>query len=708
MRAAIRVGAPCPDQKKMARKIPSPKAAWVLLLFCCLLMGAGKSAVWAGEDSGVQVVLVLDISHSSNLDRGAAWWPEAASLLVHLLQDQDSLGLAAPGKQSWVVHPTARLTREQRRQALDTLASFKPGTHQKPLEEILAQSLKLFQPDGPKSRVLLILSDCRGKADPQKKTAHLEEIRKMATQARKAGVEIFAMSRAPGGFPEELQLLSPETGGCLWEAKTVTDLYVAFRNFYERLGQRQQAPISGTDFRLDPWVRQAVVVALRAVPGKGVMLTTPTGASLTPRTQARTISWVTGQDYDLITISAPRPGVWSLAGAQPADSRVFLETDVTLTASGIPRVAGADEALPVTVVLSGPEKTLAGAHALAGTEFLAELQINHEAPLIVKLKAPEPGDKSAFPPGARVGRFSPRHQEGDATLRIWAQGKTFQRLVELPIAITQPWYRVALSTGATSKATPISFRPDPERRPRQVEGTVTLQSAQGSLAGVLINPAPGSEIIMAQPAGCHDSCLADLQLTGTGPSGRPLVIASGPRRLAVPKSAPEKPAEISAKTVPETKTQITKPASVTRKSKRRWLWLALVGMGLAFVLVAGWLFWEEGREDHDSEDEEAPEDGSGKSVLRLQAQVEALLKEKAQLQAALEEKKRQTEQLQAEKDELQAELERARSKSQGSNKSLEELEKKLEEAEREAKGFQQEYMALYARSQEEKETIKKN
>jgi hypothetical protein len=53
-------------------------------------------------------------------------------------------------------------------------------------------------------------------------------------------------------------------------------------------------------------------------------------------------------------------------------------------------------------------------------------------------------------------------------------------------------------------------------------------------------------------------------------------------------------------------------------------------------------------------------------------------------------------------------LERAKSRSQGSSKNLEELEKRLEEAEKEAKGFQQEYMALYARSQEEKNTIKKN
>jgi hypothetical protein len=688
----------------MARKIPSLKAAWVLLLFC-LLIGAGKSAVWAGDDSGVQVVLALDLSTSPDNNQAADGVSQAASLLVHLLKDQDCLGLVAPG----AVLPAARLSPEQRRQALDTLATRAPGPQQKPLADIVAQSLKLFLPGGPENRVLFILSDGRGKADPQKKTAHLEEIRQMAAQARKAGVTIFSASRVPGDSSDELKTLTSSTGGRFWEAKTVIDPATAVLNFYERLAQPQQAPITGTEFRLDPWVKQAVVVALRAVPGKGVVLTTPTGARITPRTLARTIRWVAGPAYDLIIITRPRPGPWSLAEARPADSRVFLDTDITLTATGTPRMAGADEALLVTAALSGHEKALAtGAQGLGDLEFLAELHMNHEAPLTMKLKPPEPGASSVNPPGAHVGRFPPRHQEGDATLRISALGTTFQRSVELPIAITQPWYRAALPSAAAPKVPPLVFQPNPERRPQRVEGTITLQSAQGSLAGALINPAPGSEIILAQPPGCQDFCLADLHLTGTALGGRPLVIASGPRRLTIPQTAPEKPAALAAKPVTEPKTQVSKPSSTTIKSKRRWLWLALMGLGLVFFLVAGLLFWLEGREDQDSEGEKDPDDTSGKSVLRLQAQVEALLKEKAQLQGALEEKNRQVDQLQAEKADLQAELERVRTRSQGSSKSLEDLEKKLDEAEREAKGFQQEYMALYARSQEEKETIKKN
>jgi hypothetical protein len=683
---------------KMDRKIPSLRAAWVLLFFF-LLLGRGIPAARAGDNPGVQLVLVLDLSSSP--DRAAAdRVPQAAGLLIRLLPDQVYLGLAAPETELAAV----QLRTEERREMLDALAALKPAAQPRPLSDIVAQSLKLFQPGGPEKRGLFILSDGAGAAEPQKETAHLEEITKLAAQACKAGVAIFAASREAGFSSEEMRTLSLATGGRFWDAKTAPDLITAILNFYGRLGQHQEAPITGTDFRLDPWVKQAVVVAQRSAPGKALMLTTPSRSRLTPRTQAKTINWVAGQDYDLITIAGPRPGLWSLAGGRPADSRVFLDTGLTLAATGVPRVAGADEALPVTAALSGPEEALAGARGLAGADFLAELHMNQGDPVTMKLQTQEPGDSSASPPGVRVGRLPPLHQEGDATLRVSALGKTFQRSIELPITITPPWYRVALPTAAAPDVPPISFQPDVKRHLQPLEATLTLQSAQGSLAGVLINPAPGSEIIMAKPSGCQDDCLADLQLTATAPGGRPLVIASGPRRLTIVPAAPE----TAGKNLTQEKAQESPSPPKTRKSKRRWVWLALSGLGVVFFLGAGVLFWLEGREERDPEGDDDAGETSGKGALRQQAQVNALLKEKAELQAALEEKKRQTEQLEKEKAALQEELERTRSRSQGSSKTLEDLEKRLEEAEKEAKGFQQEYMALYARSQEEKDTIKKN
>jgi len=686
----------------MDRKKPSLKAAWVLLFFC-LLTGGGISASRAAATPGFQLVLVLDLPTLPDRNLSAESLCQAAGLLIRLLPDSAYLGLAAPETEL----PAAPLGTSARREILEALRAMKPPPRPQACADMVAQSLKLFQPGGPEKRGLFILSDGGAGAEPKEKNAHLEEIARMAAQARKAGVAILSASRLSGFSSEETLALTMATGGRFWDAGTASQLIAAMLNFYVRLGQHQEAPIAGADFRIDPWVKQAMVVALRLVPGKAVTLTTPSGAAITPRTHPRTMGWVAGRDYDLITISAPPSGIWSLAGARPADSRVFLDTELTLTETGVPKAAGADEALSVAVALAGPDTALAGSQGLAATAFLAEMQMNHREPRTIKLQPPEDGESSASLPDARVGRFPPLHQEGDAALRILALGKVFQRSVEIPITITRPWYRVTLPAAAGPQGPPISFQPDQHRLPRPLEGSVTLQSPRGSLAGAFIKPAMGSEIIVLRPPGWEDICRADLQLTALAPGGRPLIIASGPQPLTIPSGAPETAAAPAGHAISGKKAQISDPAK-TRKSKRRWLCLSLAGLGLLFLLGAGLLFWLDGRGDQDAEADEGADDPSDKGNLRQKAKVDVLMKEKAQLQAELEEKKRQVDQLKQEKAALQEELARSKEKSLGSSKTLEELEKRLEEAEREARGFQQEYMALYAHSQEEKNKLKKN
>jgi len=131
-------------------------------------------------------------------------------------------------------------------------------------------------------------------------------------------------------------------------------------------------------------------------------------------------------------------------------------------------------------------------------------------------------------------------------------------------------------------------------------------------------------------------------------------------------------------------------------------------MGVTVFLASLLLFLRLRSEPDDAEGEDGSGGSSRKNILRLKAQVEVLAKEKAQLQAALEEKKGQLDRLQAEKAEVEASLQRVKAKSQTNLNSLEKLEKKLEAAESEAKAVRQEYMALYARKQKEKETLQKS
>jgi hypothetical protein len=451
---------------------------------------------------------------------------------------------------------------------------------------VVQLSLDAFQADGPTRRVLFLLTEGTREKIHQEKNSQTSKIREIADQARTAGVAVFAVSLAPTAHLAALQNLTSTSGGHLWEVNAPSDLHLACLRFYEHLEQPQEAPIKGGQVLLDKWIKQALVVAARSVPGKGVVLTSPRGAKITSRMRAKNTRWLARQAYDLITISRPQPGVWSLARARPGGSRVFLKTAVTFNSTGTPREVGEDEVLMVTAILRSKKKTRTRPDLLSGTQFRAELQIPHNAPLTIDLKTPDSPTSPDLPPGTRVGRFPPLHQEGEGTLKIVALGKTFQRLVSLPITITQPWYRAAQAETKAQGSPPLRFHPAAERHPGQVVGTLTLKSAQGALAGALINPAPGAEIILVQPPDCKNSCLADLYLKGTTPGGRSLVIASHPRRLETSGRVADPPSGPSSKTVLDEQAHASKPLSLTQKIKRRWFWLTLSALGIVIFLAS--------------------------------------------------------------------------------------------------------------------------
>lgn len=678
----------------MARKKLIGRTGSVLLFFC-LLMGAGVSGVWARGSPGAQLVLVLDFSNSAGDNQMHSLLPQAAGILVHLLGDHVYLGLVGSGEPDGVIFPTAKLTPEHRNQVLNKLAHVTSAPDQKPLSEVMKQALGAFQPEGPKHRVLFWLAGGAGDL----------EIEKFAAQARGAGVTVFAAMMAPTSQAAAWQTLTSNTGGSFWEVKNAADLHVPCLKLYQYLMQPQEVPINGSQVLLDKWVKEAVLVMARSTPGKEVVLTSPKKGRITRRKREKTIRWLTGSTCDLITLTHPRPGVWSFTGARPDACKVFLTTDLILTDDGTPTEIGEDEALLVTAALQNAKGTPADPDLLARTQFRAELQLK-DTQLIATLTPPNLGDSPELTPGTRVGRFPPLHQEGVGTLRLIALGETIQRLRSLPITITHPWYRITPQPTGAQVLLPLSFKPDPGRRPEQVGGTVTLKSAPGGLGGVFINPAPGAEIILGRPPGCQDLCLADFQLTGTAPGGRPLDIDSGSIHLETPKKAIDTPDKLSARTSSEEKVQRTHPSLLTKKVKRRWVWLALSAVGGVIFLVSAILML---RLRHEADGSESEDSGGffRKNILRLKAQVENLAKEKAELEAALKDKNKQFNQLQAEKAELEEALERSQKKSQANLKTLEDLEKKLEETEREAQGVKQEYMALYARSQQEKESFKK-
>jgi len=653
--------------------------------------------VGAEEAPGFQLVVVLDSSPLTGDSQMNCLVPQAASLLVHLLGEENYLGLVGSGEPDETLLPTAGLSPEHRQQALDTLARFAPAPQQKPLAGALQQALAAFQPQGPKRRVLFWLGGGGGVVEAKPTEEKPPQLEQIAAQARREGVTILAALMAPG---VAWRTLASDTGGHCWEIKAASNLHVPCLKLYQYLAQPQEAPLADSQVRLDRWVEEAVMVLTRSNPENGVVLTDPRKARITEGTRARNVRWVAGRSCDLITLTRPRPGVWSFSGAQSEVCEVFLSTELILEVAETPREVAADEALPVTATLHHNM----GSRAVS--RLVAELQIN-DTQLTEALKKTNPGQNPDPTQDTWTGRFPPMHQEGEGTLRVVAQGKNFQRLRTLALAITPPWYRVTTQTQEDPLDLPLHFQPHPRRRAEQVEGTLTLKSAQGSLSGILINPDPGAEIILDRTPGSEAISWADLHLKATTAEGRHLDIISGPLRLQNPPSAAPNPTQPPAD--PDSPGEVQKESHFHFRPKfmQPWIWLALSGLGGGVLLASAFLMWRLRREAEGFEGEEDFGGHFPPHVLRLKAQVETLAKEKAAVEATLEEKTQQWKQLQEEKAEVEADLKRYQKKSQEYFKNMQDLEKKLIETEEEAKRVREEYMALYARNQREQQALKK-
>jgi hypothetical protein len=334
-----------------------------------------------------------------------------------------------------------------------------------------------------------------------------------------------------------------------------------------------------------------------------------------------------------------------------------------------------DETLRVVAALSGNQEVLKGLDIGSDTLFFRRTGHAGHWPVTAKLRPRMSGVAPGGLPEAWVGRFAPPHGQGEGMLRILALGKSFQRLIAIPLAVTGPWYQGTMVPAGGQGEPALRFRPAPNRRLEGLRGSLTVKSAQGGLAGVLIKPAPGGRD-PADPATRLPGGLPG----GPAPERDRTRRASGGDRFRPPTpggppGAAGKNLEPASPQTPNGKAQKS-PQTPAPTPKRRWFWLALSGLGIAVFLGAAVLLFRLRSEGGDA-GEKIQGEGSGKNVLTLKAQVEILTKEKAQLLEALNDKKNQMASLAAEKADLQGALDRIKEKTQNSVKSIEDLEKNL-------------------------------
>jgi len=682
---------------RFARKI-------FVLLVCGLLTAMlGPLGVEARE---VQMMMALDVSGSMKTNDPQRLLPKAAHIMVELLDGKDRLGVLSFDEATATRLASGPLTPDHKRRGFQALADLQPKGLFTDIHQVLTEALKGFEPPGETRRVLLLISDGEMDIDPAKGDSKklVERVHQEVIPAyQKAKIPIYTVAFSPAADQVLLKVLAEKTGGQFLLITAAKDLHQPFTKFYEALKGPQVAPLVGNHFVIDSQVQEAILVVTRANQAKPVVLETPKRQKLTPASSG--VRWFAAPTFDMVTIPKPEPGTWMVSGHKEGDGKIILMTDLKLESLLLPEEAGADEALTVGATLINKGQAVSTPEVLKQTVFVAELNAEGGKPLQLQMGTPPLDQKDLWPAAARVACFPVFSTPGVWHLKIRAMGKTFLRERNFSVKVVEPWLKAQAVPGA--EPAQVEFRLASGREAAELGGWFTITGPARGLAGVFVSSPTGGGFRFAFPpelAGPHQ---ISLQLTGATASGRPLALKPPP--LSVNLTPPAAASGVGPKSAAAASSPGTAPATVSQK--RKWLLLGLALVVAAAVLAAlGYFFRNRVRHfilmrftGNLTPDEMSQRE----HYLLLLAQVDSLQKDKGKLLADLKEMTEAMGKLVKEKEKLEASITQPDREYQEKSKMIKELEQKLEEAENEAKSVQEEYMALYARSQAEKQVIKK-
>jgi hypothetical protein len=650
--------------------------------------------------------MALDVSGSMKANDPLRLLPKAAHIMVELLEEKDRLGILSFEDTTQTLLPSGPLTAVQKRRGFQTLAQLQPKGLYTDLHQVLTAALKAFEPPGQAQRALLLISDGEMDIGPGKGDSRqfVEKVYQEVIPAyQKAKIPIYAVALAATSDQVFLKSLAEKTGGQFQLITAAKDLHQPFAMFYEALKGPQLTPLAGNHFNIDSQVQEAILIVTRATQGKAVALETPKKQKLTP--ESRGVRWFAAPTFDMVAIPKPEPGLWTVSGHREGDGRVIVMTDLKLESPLLPEEAGADEAFTAGAMLVDKNRPVTSPEVLKQTVFVAELHQEGAKPLQLEMGTPPSEQKELWPAAARVARFPAFNTPGVWRLKIRAMARTFLRERNFSFKVAAPWLQARTIPG--TEPAQVEFQLASGREAGELGGSFNITGPGRSLAGVFVPPQKGNIFRFTVPPELSGPYRLSLQLTGATAAGRPLTLQPPPLSVNL---TPAGGGKAAPQTAAPSSPAAGAPAPGSGQKRKRLLWGLGLTLGLAAACALGFFYRRRVRRfllvklsgglegDAASREEQ---------YLLLLAQVDGLQKDKSKLLADKLELQEALKKLTEEKARMEASQGQPTRDFQEKSKIIKDLENKLEEAEREAKSVQEEYMALYARSQQEKQVIKK-
>lgn len=393
----------------------------------------------------LDVVLAIDSSGSMKRNDPHDLRKQAAKLFISLLSIRDRISVISFSTRGEVLagfeSAGDKSSKKTLFRAVDKVSSSGLYTD---ILDALQKALEVQQkePLVGQEKIVILMTD--GKVDTGDKEHDAQSIRSLKKEItakyKAAEVRIFSIAFTGESDIALLEDISFKSGGNMAVAKTSDELHGIFIQFFETLKKPEATPVTGNKFLIDSSVSEATLIAKKASPDVQVQLITPSGNIVKTFRESSEFQRFSTEAYDLLTMSRPVQGTWTIRFSHGNGNKVVLITDLKLECSMKEPFLSKDMRLPVEVYLTRNAELLNEKDILESTRFsLTVFGPNAEDVDTIELfDDGKEGDRESGD-----GIFSAEisfHETGAYKLMVNAEGSTFSRVRETAFRVNDWWF----------------------------------------------------------------------------------------------------------------------------------------------------------------------------------------------------------------------------------------------------------------------------
>lgn len=568
----------------------SRRIRWLVSLMLC----------WSLSAMAVPEVRVLiDVSGSMKLNDPQNLRIPALKLLTGLIPSGSKAGVWLFDQQVSVLAKEAEVSQawqNRARASASRIHSKGLFTHLGAAIEKGLQGWESQTADDKTKRSLILLTDGMVDVNGDAKTNAAERQRiltELLPRLQAAKIRLHTVALSEQADSALLSELSAATDAWFLNIQQASELDRSFLKLFEQAVERDSLPLTDNRFQVDASINEFTLLVFRKPGSQPALLKSADGQSWTADKVPESIKWYAEASYDLITVSKPVAGEWSIQADIDPQNRVMVVSDLGMQVPELPNNLFVGESPRIEASLTEQDKPITRKEFLMNVKMTLEQQVAGNSKRMPVMDDGSDGD-AVLGDGIFSLKLEPASQAGEWVLVTEARSPTFQRQKRQAIQFQPMPLDTQLLPAEPGQDHQLKIQPQTQWLKN--EGLVVA-------AKVILPDGSQQQVVASRQADFFLLPLArqaqgsqyqiTLAVKGQTTAGRDIQLVLPSLTLDVSGKTQATEPEVVAKPEPvpgsaEAKTEpVAEPVAETGSGLGFWLPIALVGN--LILLLAGWL-----------------------------------------------------------------------------------------------------------------------